>query len=67
MAMCLAESLVTCGGFDPRDQCERYVKWYLEGHWSVTKTCFGIGNGTRRAGTLSLSDPIIFCTTKFGI
>ena len=49
MAMCLAESLAVRGVFDPRDQCERYVKWYREGYWSVTGTCFDIGNGTRRA------------------
>jgi ADP-ribosyl-[dinitrogen reductase] hydrolase len=49
MAMCLAESLVECGGFDPMDQLRRYVRWYREGHWSSTGSCFDIGNATRAA------------------
>lgn len=28
MAMCLAESLVECKAFDPKDQMNRYVKYY---------------------------------------
>ena len=28
MALCLAESLIECNGFDPRDQMERYVRWW---------------------------------------
>jgi ADP-ribosylglycohydrolase len=49
MALCLAESLVESGGFDPRDQMERYVRWWREGHWSSTGRCFDIGNATRTA------------------
>src|SRR4051812_2097603 len=49
MALCLAESLVERGGFDPVDQLERYVRWYREGHWSSTGACFDIGNATRAA------------------
>lgn len=49
MAMCLAESLVRCGGFDARDQMNRYVNWYQHGYWSSTGTCFDIGNATRGA------------------
>lgn len=49
MALCLAESLVECGGFDPIDQLQRYVRWYREGHWSSTGRCFDIGNATRSA------------------
>lgn len=49
MALCLAESLVECDGFDPVDQLQRYVRWYREGHWSSTGTCFDIGNATRAA------------------
>ena len=44
MALCLAESLVTKQGFDPRDQMERYVRWRREGHLSSTGFCFDIGN-----------------------
>ncbi|MEA3410191.1 MAG: ADP-ribosylglycohydrolase family protein [Pseudomonadota bacterium] len=43
MALCLAESLVERGGFDPEDQMRRYVRWYREGYLSSTGTCFDIG------------------------
>lgn len=49
MALCLAESLVECGGFDARDQLERYVRWYRHGHWSCTGRCFDIGGTTATA------------------
>ena len=44
MALCLAESLVTTGGFDAADQMRRYLRWRDEGHWSSTGRCFDIGN-----------------------
>lgn len=44
MAMCLAESLVECDGFDAHDQMVRYTRWYKEGYWSSTGRCFDIGN-----------------------
>ncbi len=49
MALCLAESLVICNGFEPVDQLERYLKWYKEGYFSSTDTCFDIGNATKGA------------------
>ena len=49
MALCLAESLIECGGFDARDQMERYVRWWRTGHLSSTGRCFDIGNTTRDA------------------
>ena len=49
MALCLAESLLETGGFDPVDQLRRYVRWYREGHLSSTGHCFDIGNATRDA------------------
>ena len=49
MALCLAESLVTKGDFDPRDQMERYVRWWRQGHLSSTGSCFDIGNATSTA------------------
>jgi ADP-ribosyl-[dinitrogen reductase] hydrolase len=49
MALCLAESLVVTGSFDPRDQMERYLRWYREGYWSSTGRCFDIGNTVRTA------------------
>jgi ADP-ribosyl-[dinitrogen reductase] hydrolase len=49
MALCLAESLIECKGFDPADQMRRYLRWYREGHLSSTGRCFDIGNTTRDA------------------
>jgi ADP-ribosyl-[dinitrogen reductase] hydrolase len=49
MALCLAESLIVCEGFVPRDQIVRYVRWYREGHLSSTGRCFDIGNTVARA------------------
>lgn len=59
MALCLAESLIECNGFDARDQMERYVRWWKHGHLSSTGTCFDIGNATRAAlqRYLSNGDP----------
>jgi ADP-ribosyl-[dinitrogen reductase] hydrolase len=42
MALCLARSLVDCGGFDPADVADRFVAWYVSGP-------FDIGNMTARA------------------
>jgi len=44
MALCLAESLIECGGFDPVDQLQRYTRWCRHGHLSSTGVCFDIGN-----------------------
>jgi ADP-ribosylglycohydrolase len=49
MALCLTESLLACGRFDPLDQMQRYVRWWREGHLSSTGRCFDIGNTTRAA------------------
>lgn len=49
LALCLTESLIACGGFDPADQMRRYVRWWREGHLSSTGRCFDIGNTTRTA------------------
>jgi ADP-ribosyl-[dinitrogen reductase] hydrolase len=49
MALCLAESLLARGGFDARDQMERYVRWYLTGYMSPTGRYFDIGNTVRQA------------------
>ncbi len=49
MALCLAESLVECQGFDPYDQMQRYVEWMRHGKFSVKGYCFDIGNTTRSA------------------
>ena len=49
MALCLAESLLECDGFDARDQVARYTRWQQEGHLSATGQCVGITAGTARA------------------
>ena len=49
MALCLAESLLECRGFDPADQMERYLRWFREGHWSATGACFDIGSTVLKA------------------
>ena len=49
MALCLAASLVEQDTFDPRDQMDRYLRWYREGYFSSTGTCFDIGNTVRGA------------------
>ena len=49
MALCLGTSLAECGGFDARDQMERYARWRTEGYLSSTGTCFDIGNTVRAA------------------
>lgn len=49
MALCLAESLLECGGFDAADQMRRYVRWWREGYWSSTGDCFDIGGATSTA------------------
>ena len=50
MALCLADSLVECGGFDPADQMRRYVRWWRDGHRSSRPgNCFDIGNTVRDA------------------
>lgn len=43
MALCLATSLLECGGFDPTHQMQRYVRWWREGYLSSTGECFDIG------------------------
>ena len=49
MALCLAESLTICEGFDARDQMQRYVRWWQEGYLSSNGRCFDIGNTVRDA------------------
>ena len=49
MALCLAESLTACGGFDAADQVERYQRWQREGHLTSTGECVGITAGVSRA------------------
>ncbi|RMA82696.1 ADP-ribosylglycohydrolase family protein [Umboniibacter marinipuniceus] len=43
MALCLAESLLTCEGFSASDQMNRYCRWQDEGYLSSNGRCFDIG------------------------
>ena len=49
MALCLAESLIEIGSFDPKDQMERYCRWMDEGYLSSNGRCFDIGGTVRDA------------------
>ena len=44
MALCLADSLLACGGLDATDQMRRYLRWWRDGYRSSTGRCFDIGN-----------------------
>lgn len=49
MALALAESLAQRGGLDPADVMGRWLRWWREGAYSHTGTCFDIGIQTRAA------------------
>jgi ADP-ribosyl-[dinitrogen reductase] hydrolase len=49
MALCLAVSLLESSDFDPRDQMERYCRWWTEGYLSSNGVCFDIGNTVKNA------------------
>jgi ADP-ribosylglycohydrolase len=53
MALCLADSLLECDGFDARDQVERYRRWQKDGYLSATGQCLGITASTARALALA--------------
>ncbi|MCW1887102.1 ADP-ribosylglycohydrolase family protein [Luteolibacter flavescens] len=68
MALCLAESLVECPGFDLRDQMDQYVRWWQEGHLSSSKAgCFDIGNTVSSALSrfIKTGNPASGSTDKF--
>ena len=43
MTLCLAESLLECGGVNLRDQMYRYWRWGRQGHLTATGVTFGMG------------------------
>lgn len=49
MTLCLADSLVESNGFNPKDQLDRYMKWYKEGYLSSIGRAFGTGSTTRKS------------------
>lgn len=50
-ALCLADSLVACGGFDLIDQTERLCRWLFEGYMSSQESAYGCGPTAKRALT----------------
>jgi ADP-ribosyl-[dinitrogen reductase] hydrolase len=56
MALCLAESLATKGGFDAADQMGRYANWWKWGYLSSTGVCFDIGMTVRATLNRYLDD-----------
>jgi ADP-ribosyl-[dinitrogen reductase] hydrolase len=60
MALCLATSLSERNGFDPKDQMDRYCRWWKEGYLSSNGSCFDIGRTVSAALRLYLktADPI---------
>ena len=60
MALCLATSLLEKNGFDPKDQMDRYCRWWKEGYLSSNGRCFDIGNTVSAALALygRTGDPI---------
>ena len=49
MALALADSLAATGALDCRDLMDRFVRWWQDGEYSCTGTCFDIGNATSAA------------------
>jgi len=43
MALCLAQSLLACDGFNAKDEMEKYVEWINMGYFSTRDRGFGIG------------------------
>lgn len=59
MALCLADSLLECGGFDPLDQMSRYRRWVETGYNSSRPKAFGLGKVVAKAlfGFTRTGDP----------
>jgi len=50
MALCLAQSLIECKDFNPYDQMDKYLDWYIKGYMSSVKgRCVDIGYATKNA------------------
>lgn len=42
-ALCLLDSIITCGKFDLKDFSDKLLSWYQEGKWAVDGMVFDIG------------------------
>ncbi|HXG51498.1 MAG TPA: ADP-ribosylglycohydrolase family protein [candidate division Zixibacteria bacterium] len=67
MALCLATSLVEKNGFDPKDQMDRYCRWWKEGYLSSNGRCFDIGNTVAAAlrRYMQTGDPLAGLTSPY--
>jgi ADP-ribosylglycohydrolase len=63
MALCLAESLIATGGFDPKDQMDRYCRWWREGYLSSTGTAT-VAGGAR--DTSVAQEPVSTSVSRSG-
>ncbi|TCS93841.1 ADP-ribosylglycohydrolase family protein [Hazenella coriacea] len=48
-ALCLLDSLLSCGKMDPDDFAKRICEWYQNGLWAVNGIVFDVGNQTVQA------------------
>lgn len=46
MALCLAQSLLDCDGFDATNQMQKYANWKENGYMGCNNVCIGIGKTT---------------------
>ena len=53
MALCVAESLLEQGGFNARDQVNRYQRWLQEGHLTATGVALAVRPAVRKAVALA--------------
>jgi ADP-ribosylglycohydrolase len=67
MALCLAESLITCRELNPSDQMVRYIRWWKDGHLSSNGRSFDIGNTVSGAlgRYIRNGDPLAGATDAF--
>jgi ADP-ribosyl-[dinitrogen reductase] hydrolase len=60
-ALCLAASLLEKGEFNPKDQLDRYIKWWRQGYMSCNKKCYDIGGTTSAALNRFLKTGAEYC------
>ena len=62
LALCLAESLVTCGEHNPRNQRKKYRDWLVEGYMTATGVAYGSGRTMRTAVEAFDKEPFAYFT-----
>ena len=63
MALCLADSLLECGGYDSYDVMNKYRSWWQDGYRSSQDHCFDIGNQVQQALRDFITTPEVIPTT----